>query len=141
MWAGYVVLDAAAVVNFYASYYVHAHAPSLSRVLDFLVDAVLGTFIPALFGIKHPEAALGRQSVVVIACVLAMLALVGYVVYTRPRAGRCVLAFLLIAVISMLAVGIPRLDRYGVAPVGTELYYQQPLQFMFLILVALAWRT
>jgi hypothetical protein len=25
--------------------------------------------------------------------------------------------------------------------VGTELYYQQPLQFMFLILVALAWRT
>jgi hypothetical protein len=105
------------------------------------VDSVLGTFIPALFAVKHPEAGLGREPVVVIACVVAMLALVAYVVYTRPRAGRCVVAFALIAAVTMLAVAIPRLAHYGVRAVGTELYYQQPLQFMFLILVALALRA
>ena len=141
IWAGYVILDAAAVVNFYAFYYLPSPRPSLSRLLDFLVDSLLGTFIPAMFGIKHPDAALGRQPVVVVACVVAMLALVAYLLYTRPQAWRCVVAFALIATISMLAVGIPRLARYGVRPVATELYYQQPLQFMFLILVAFALRA
>jgi hypothetical protein len=141
MWAGYALLDAAALVNFYTWYYQPFTRPSLSRVLDFLVDSILGTFIPALFGIKHPQAALGRQSAVVIACVVVFVALIAYLVYTRPWAGRCVLAFVLIASIDMLAVGIPRVGRYGVGAVGSELYYQQALQFMFLILVALALRA
>jgi hypothetical protein len=141
MWAGYLVLDAAALVNFYTYYYLSFTRPTLSRVLDFLVDSLLGTFIPALFGIKHPQAMLGRQSAVVIACVVAFVALSAYLVYTRPSAGRCVLAFGVIAVVSMLAIGIPRVARYGVFAVATELYYQQALQFMFLILLALALRT
>jgi hypothetical protein len=141
MWAGYLVLDAAALANFYAYYYLPFTRPTLSRVLDFLVDSLLGTFIPALFGIKHPEAALGRQSAVVVGCVIVFVALGAYLVYTRPRAGRCVLAFVAIALVAMLAIGIPRVGRYGVTPVATELYYQQPLQFMFLILAAFALRT
>jgi hypothetical protein len=141
VWVGYLALEVAALINFYSTYYYPPpHHASLGHLLDFLVIAVFGTFIPALFGIKNPQSPLGRDSVVVIGCVVLALALVAYLLYARPRAWRAVLAFALFAPVTMLPVGIPRVADWGVH-IGKELYYQQSLQFMFLILVALAVRS
>jgi len=141
IWAGYLVLDAAALINLYSSYYYPPpHHASIGHLLDFLVVAVFGTFIPAMFGIKNPQSALGHDPVVVVGCVVLGLALVAYFVYTRPRAWRGVLAFALFVPVTMLPVGITRVADWGVH-LGKELYYQQSLQFMFLILVALAVRS
>jgi hypothetical protein len=140
MWLSFLAIDGLAILNFFLWYQVRRPAPSLTHLAQFFVIAVFGTFIPALFGIKNPQSTLGHEPLVVIACVVVALAVVAYFVYTRPRAWRCVLVFLLIAVISMAPVGIARIVGWGVH-IGKELYYQQSLQFMFLILVAFALRT
>lgn len=140
VWLGFLVLELGALFNYYANYYLPLpHAPA-GQVLHFLVIAVFGAFVPALFGIKNPQSSLGQQPLVIIACVLAALALIAYAIYTRPRTWRCLLAFVLIAVTTLLPVGIVRIASWGLH-IGKELYYQQSLQFMFLILVALVLRS
>jgi hypothetical protein len=139
IWACFVVLDLGAAINYYTTYYIAIPHPTVVKLLDFLVTAVFGTFIPALFGIKNPESAPGRELAVIVACVMVLLALTAYLVHKRPRAWRCVLAFAFIALITLLPLGLARVTTGGVH-VGKELYYQQPLQYMFLLLFALALR-
>ena len=139
MWLGLVVLDVAAAVNYYADYYASLPRPTADQMAHFLVIAVFETFVPALLGIKNPEAALGRDAAVIGLCLVAALAVIAYAVYTRPRSSWCLLAFALIALVTMVPVGLARISAWGVG-VGNELYYQQSLQFMLLILVALVLR-
>jgi hypothetical protein len=140
IWLGFLVLDVGAAINYYSAYYIPLPHASVGQTLQYLAIAVFSTFIPALFGIKNPQASLGRQPLVIIACVILFLALTGYLLYTRPRTWRALTAFLLIAVITMVPVAVNRIPVYGVH-FAKELYYEQTLQFMFLILVALALRT
>jgi hypothetical protein len=139
IWTGYVLLDVAALINFYSTYYQSAPHPSLPDLLNFLGIAVFGTFIPALVGIKNPQSALGGHQGVIIACVVVALAAAAYFVYRRPGGWRFALAFVLIALLSLLPLGLARVAHWGVHT-GKELYYQQSLQFMFLVIVALALR-
>lgn len=139
-WAGCLALEAAAAINFYTRYYRPVPHPSLWHLLDFLVISVIGTFIPAMFAIKNPQSALGREPAVIVACAVVMAAIVGCVIYRRPRAWRCALAFALVAVITMVPLALNRAAQWGLHT-GKELYYQQPLQFMFLILAAFAVRA
>ncbi|HVA19029.1 MAG TPA: hypothetical protein VMU55_02520, partial [Solirubrobacteraceae bacterium] len=135
-WTGFLILDAAAVVNYYANYYYPAARPSLSSVASYLEIALFETFIPALVGIKYPVAP-GRHPVVIAAAAIAVGVGVAVTLYLRPRAWRCLLAFVLVFAVTMLPVALTRIHEYGVS-VGHVIYYQQSLQFMFLILAAFA---
>ena len=61
-------------------------------------------------------------------------------IYFRPRAWRCLVAFIVVFLITMLPVGLNRVVYYGLG-VGRVLFYQQAVQFMFFVLAALALST
>ncbi|HEY1778213.1 MAG TPA: hypothetical protein VGG41_18800 [Solirubrobacteraceae bacterium] len=136
VWVGLVVLDAAAIINYYANYYAAAARPSLSSVAHYIEIALFQTFIPALVGIKYP-AHPGRHTTAIVAATLVVVAAVAVTLYLRPRAWRCLLAFALVFLLTMLPVALTRIREFGVS-IGHVIYYQQSLQFMFLILAALA---
>lgn len=131
-WAGYVVLDAAALANYYSFYYHRPAQPSFAQVAHFLQIALLQTFVPALVGVRPTQAPL-----VAVATGLVVLTAVVVTLYLRPRAWRCLAAFVAVFVITMLPVGINKIAGFGVA-IGEVLYYQQSVQFMFLVLAAFA---
>ena len=135
-WTGYVVLAAAALTNYYTYYYHPSARPSLHGVISFLAVALFDTFVPAIVGIKYPVDPGGHPVVIVAAC-LIVAAAIAATVYLRPRAWRCVAAFALVFLITMLPVGIARVGQFGVS-VGHVIYYQESLQFMFLVLAAFA---
>jgi hypothetical protein len=135
-WAGFIVLDAAAIVNYYANYYYTAQRPSLSALASYFEITLFQTFIPALVGIKY-AAAPGRHTVAIVAATIVVAAAVAVTLYLRPRAWRCLLAFALVFVLTMLPVALTRITEFGVS-IGHVIYYQQSLQFMFLIFVAFA---
>ena len=53
-WTGYIVLDVAALINFYSFYYSPTARPSLHAIGSYLLVALFETFVPALVGIKYP---------------------------------------------------------------------------------------
>jgi hypothetical protein len=135
-WTGFLVLDAAAIINYYANYYYAAARPSLSAVASYLEIVLFQTFIPALVGIKYP-ADPARHTAAIVAATIVVGAAVAVTLYLRPRAWRCLLAFALVFLLTMLPVALTRITEFGVS-VGHVIYYQQSLQFMFLIFVAFA---
>jgi hypothetical protein len=130
-WTGYAALDAAALVNYYSYYYRPAVRPSFHAVTHFLEIALVETFVPALLGIAHAQAPAAAVAGTVV------LAAVATTLYLRPRAWRCLAAFIFVFLITMLPLGLNRLAQLG-SKVGQVLYYQQSLQFMFLVLAAFA---
>ena len=64
------------------------------------------------------------------------VAIVAFAVWRRPRTWRCIAVFLGIYLLSMVPLGLERISLFGVG-IGQELYYQQSLQAIFWILVAL----
>jgi hypothetical protein len=135
-WTGFVILDGAAIVNYYANYYYPATRPTLSQILSYLEITVFQTFIPALVGIKYP-ADPGRHPVAIAAAAVVVCGAVAVTLYLRPRAWRCLVAFILVFALTMLPVALTRITEFGVS-IGHVIYYQQSLQFMFLIFAAFA---
>jgi len=133
-WTGYVVLDAAALINYYSYYYRPTASPSAHALVSYLGFALFDTFVPAAVGIAYPAG--GHPVVTAAACIFVAVA-VAVTMYLRPRAWRCLAAFILVFLITMLPVGLARVAVNG-ASVGRVLYYQQSLQFMFLVLAAFA---
>jgi hypothetical protein len=131
-WIGYVALDAAAVVNYYRYYYKPATHPSFSELAHYLAIALFQTFVPALVGVRYTPG-----PGVAVAAGFVVLAAVAVTLYLRPRAWRCLAAFILVFLINMLPVGINKITQTGVA-IGEAVYYQQSAQFMFLVLAAFA---
>ena len=135
-WTGYIVLDVAALINFYSFYYSPTARPSLHAIGSYLLVALFETFVPALVGIKYPANPGSHHAVIVAACLVVGAAIV-VTLYLRPRAWRCLLAFAGVFLITMLPVGLTRVKQFGVS-IGHVVYYQQSVQFMFLILAAFA---
>jgi hypothetical protein len=127
-----VVLDVAALVNYYTFYYRHSVRPPGSAVLHYLDISLFQTFVPALAGVTYLE-----EPVVMVAAGIAVGVAVALTLYLRPRAWRCLVAFILVFFVTMLPVGLNRVAQFG-ASVGHVIYYQQSLQFMFLVLAAFA---
>jgi hypothetical protein len=140
-WLGYGVIAALAIANYYAFYYYSDYAPahghvSLHALGAFAATALVDTFVPALAGIKYAVAPNAHPAAVA-ATAAALVAAVAVTAWLRPRAWRCVLVFALVFLVTMLPVGLARVGHYG-ATDGHVLYYQQSLQFMFLVLAAFA---
>jgi hypothetical protein len=138
-WAGYLVLAMLAVVNYYVSYYRAGNSrghTSLHAFGAFVVTALVDTFIPALAGIKYAVAPTAHVAAVTAATVVFVIA-VGVTVWLRPRAWRCVLAFALVFLLTMAPAGLTKVGEFGPST-GHVLYYQQSVQFMFLVLAAFA---
>ena len=135
-WTGFVLLDVAALINYYSFYYYPAVRPSLHALLSYLSGALFETFVPAVVGIKYAVNPGGHPVVIAVACVVVGAA-IAVTLYLRPRAWRCLAAFVLVFLLTMLPVGLTRVARYGVS-VAHVIYYQQSLQFMFLVLAAFA---
>jgi hypothetical protein len=136
-WCGYALLALVALANYYAYYYVSPWGrPSLDALGRFLAVALLDTFIPALLGVKYPVAPGAHVTAIAVAAVL-MAAAIGLTLYLRPRAWRCLVAFVVVFLVTMVPVGFNRIVQQGVGT-GHVLYYQQSLQFMFLVLAAFA---
>ncbi len=133
-WIGYCTLDLLALINYFASYYHRMPRPSLGQVFHFVEVSLLETFTPALLGLKRVPTSSTAASV---AAGLVFCALLALTLYFRPRAWRCLLAALLVFLITMIPLGLNRIRLFGV-DVGAELYYQQSAQFMFLILAGFA---
>ena len=131
-WAGYMVLDAAAVANYYRFYYHPVAHPSLPKLVHYLAIALFQTFVPALVGVKYSQ-----TPGVAVAAGLAVLSAVAVTLYLRPRAWRCLMGFILAFLITMLPIGLNKISQFGVS-IGRVIYYQQSLQFMFLVLAAFA---
>jgi hypothetical protein len=131
-WTAYLALDAAALVNYYRSYYHAAVSPSVQAVAHYLEIALVQTFLPGLLGIKNSPAPL-----VVAAVGIVVVAAVAVTLYLRPRAWHCLAAFILVFLVTMLPLGLNKIVRFGVT-IGDVYYYQQALQFMFLVLAAFA---
>ena len=131
-WAGYAALDAAAVVNYYRFYYKPVPQPPFSEVAHYLEIALFQTFIPALVGVKYSQ-----TPWVAVAAGIVVLTAVAVTLYLRPRAWRCLVAFILVFLITMLPVGLNKIGQFGVS-FGQGIYYQQSAQFMFLVLAAFA---
>lgn len=137
LWLGLVVLEAAALINYYTGYYVSMARPTLGQTLHYLAIALPETFVPALAGINNPDYALGRSPAVIVISCLVFAGLVTYVIYTRQLGLRCFVAFLVAAVATMVPVGINRIMLFGIG-IGHELYYEQAVQYMFFVFAALA---
>ncbi|MGH2850054.1 MAG: hypothetical protein ACRDLP_05500 [Solirubrobacteraceae bacterium] len=140
-WIGYGVIAALAIANYYAFYYSTDFAPthgnvSLHALGAFGVNALVNTFVPALAGIKYAVAPDSHPAVAA-ATAAALVAAAGVTAWLRPRAWRCVGVFALVFLVTMLPVGLARVGHYG-ATDGNVLYYQQSIQFMFLVLAAFA---
>jgi len=131
-WAGYLVLCAAAVLNYYSFYYGPVAKPSLPKLAHYLVIALFQTFVPALVGVKNSPV-----PGVAVAAGIAVLAAVAVTLYLRPRAWRCLAGFILVFLVTMVPIGLNKVVHFGVA-IGQVLYYQQSVQFMFLVLAAFA---
>ena len=136
-WAGFAALEAAGLWNFYTYYYMSLPKPTAGQMFHYLWMALVQSFVPALFGVKYPESGPGGQPAVIVLCALLAVVLVFVALRTRPRAWRCLAAFVLVFAVTMAPVGLNRVGREGVS-IGHELYYEQSLQFMFLLLAALA---
>ena len=135
-WTGYVLLDVAALINYYTFYYYPAVRPSPHALVSYMTDALFDTFVPAVVGIKYATDPGGHPVVIAAACIVVGAA-VAVTLYLRPRAWRCLVAFAVVFLITMLPVGLTRVARFGVS-IGYVIYYQQSLQFMFLVLAAFA---
>ncbi len=135
-WLGFLVLDAAALYNYYTYYYYPAVRPSLGELLHYCAIALFQAFIPALAGVQYPEGSAGHSLTFALAA-LVLGGLVTVTLYLRPRAWRCLLGLAAVFLITMLPVGLNRIAQFGVAA-GRVLYYQQSLQFMTLVLAAFA---
>jgi len=131
-WAGYVALDAAAVVNYYRFYYHAVTHPSLSELANYLVIALWRTFVPALVGVNYSQA-----TGAAVAAGIPVLAAVAVTLYLRPRAWRCLVGFILAFLITMVPIGLNKISAFGEI-IGRVLYYQQSVQFVFLVLAAFA---
>jgi hypothetical protein len=134
-WVAFGVLDAAAIVNYYANYYVSSPKPGLSQLFHFTEIALVQAFTPALFGVARQPT---PGTLAVLATGLCLCAIAAATLYCRPRAWRCLLVAFLALLLSLLPLGLNRIQVFGVY-VGAELYYQQSAQFIFLVLVAFAW--
>jgi uncharacterized protein YhhL (DUF1145 family) len=135
-WLGYGVLEILALYNYYEYYYQSVAKPALHEVAHYLWIALVETFVPAVVGID-PEAPLSTHAGAVAAAVVVVGAAVLLTLYLRPRAWRCLLAFAVIFPLTMLPVGLNRIGQFGVG-IGSEIRYQQSVQFMFMVLVAFA---
>jgi hypothetical protein len=136
-WIGYGVIEAGALANYFHRYYFASPRPSTGKFFHFLEISLFQAFIPALVGIVDPQSALGRSAVVTVVVALLAIAAVAVILYVRPRAWRCLAAFAAVFLVTMAPLGLNRIGLFGVG-VGYELYYQQSLQLMFLVLVAFA---
>lgn len=136
-WIAMALLEGLGLYNYYAHYYGSMPRPTPGQMLRYLELALIDGFVPAVMGIKDPQAAISHHSVVIGGCLLVIAATAGLWIYLRPRAWRCVAAFFVVFVITMAPIGFARIGIWGVGA-GQELYYQQSLQFMFLVLAALA---
>jgi hypothetical protein len=137
IWLGYIVIDLLQIINFLTNYYQKVPKPTLGQDLHFLVLTAFNSFIPALVGYqRYPEPE--SPGALTLAWVLTVffLALVAAVV-VRPRAWRCLVVLVVSFVVSMLPLAFNRLVAGGVG-VGEELFYQQQIEFVFVILTAFA---
>jgi hypothetical protein len=105
-------------------------------VARYLEIALVQTFVPALVGIKYPVAP-GSHTFAIVAAAVVVGAAIAVTLCLRPRAWRCLAAFILVFLVTMLPVALTRIREFGVG-VGHVIYYQQSLQFMFLVLAAFA---
>ena len=133
-WAGYGVLELAAIINYYTNYYMKMPQPSPGQLVHFLEISLVQVFVPGLLGVARAPT---PDTAAVLAASLVFCALVGVTLYLRPRAWRCLAAALLAFLISMVPLGLNRIHLFGVY-IGAELYYQQSAQFMFLVLAGFA---
>jgi hypothetical protein len=137
-WLSYGALGGLAFINYYVRYYAPVAHPQAIDLARFLKIALIETFVPALMGIRTSYVA-PQPLVVGVAWLVAVMA-VAITLYLRPRAWRCLPAFIIIFLITMTPVGLNRISSFGLS-VGAELYYQQSVQYMFLVLAALALST
>jgi hypothetical protein len=136
-WLGYGTLTLLALYNYFEYYYFKSARPSLGQLIHYVKFALVDAFVPSLVGIKDPQAALSNHAVVIVAAWLVVGGAVALTLYMRPRAWRCLAAFAVVFAITMVPVGLNRIRQFGVG-IGHELYYEQSLQCMFLVLAALA---
>jgi hypothetical protein len=138
-WLAYGALEILALYNYYEYYYQKVAKPTLDQLTHYLWIAFVETFVPAIIGID-PEAPLRKHAVVIAAAVIVVGLAVALTLYFRPRAWRCLLAFVVLFPVTMLPVGLNRIGQFGVG-VAAEVRYQQAVQFMFMVLAAFALST
>ncbi len=136
-WFGYGALELVALYNYFENYYFKSPHPSLGQLARYLKFALVDALVPALVGIKDPQAPLSSHAYVIVAAWLVVGGAVALTLYLRPRTWRCFAAFTVVFAITMVPVGLNRIKQFGVG-IGHELYYEQSLQCMFLVLAALA---
>ncbi len=136
IWLSYGMLDAVAFIHYINYYYYPAVRPGAGQLLHYLEIALVEGFVPALAGVKSPQGLLSGYAAVIFANLLVIAGVV-VTLYLRPRAWRCVAAFVLVFFVTMTPVGLNRIHQWGVG-IGAELNYQQSLHYMFLVLVAFA---
>jgi hypothetical protein len=138
-WLSYGVLEVLALYNYYEYYYQKVAKPTLDQLAHYLWIALVETFVPAIVGID-PEAPLRTHAVIIAVAVILVSGAIALTLYLRPRSWRCLVAFLLIFPATMLPVGLNRIDQFGVS-IGSEVRYQQSVQFMFMVLAVFALST
>jgi hypothetical protein len=136
-WLAFALLDLAALLNFLTFYYHSIPRPGKGQILHFLEITLFETFIPALLGLKNPEAILGRQAVVVVACLAIAAGVLAASLVLRPNAWRCWFVFVAVFLLNAVTFALNRVALYGVRA-GYELYYQQSMHFMCLLLAGMA---
>jgi hypothetical protein len=109
----------------------------LVQLTRFLEMGLLESFVPALVGLKDPQLRVTDHLGVVLVVDAIVVAAAALGVWRRPRAGRCVAVFLIVYLVTMVPLGLNRISLFGVG-IAQDLYYQQSVQFMFWVLVALS---
>jgi hypothetical protein len=138
LWLVYVVMDIAALVNYYSFYYYRkTKHPPFGALMHFMEIALFQTFMPGVVGIQYAKASFGSHLFANLAAIAVVVAAVAVTCYLRPRAWRCLLAFAIVFLVTMLPVGLNRIVHYGLRD-AYVLYYQQAVQLMFLVLAAFA---
>jgi hypothetical protein len=138
IWALYAIPVATYLIVYRTRSYTQPwQASSLDSVIDYLRIAWLDGFVPALFGVRvTAHSVVSIHTGAVIACQLALIALVAFSIARRPWAWRA-WAFLGIAFVLNALIVLPRLKVLG-PEIGYALRYDTELAFLFPIALACA---
>lgn len=135
-WLALGVLELAALANFVTSYYFAEPRPTVRYWLHYMEVASIEAFVPGVLGIRNRDGPFGGHVTVALAAVVVAGAC-ALLLYLRPRAWRCLVAFCVAFAATMGPIGLNRVVLFGL-PYAADLQYQQTVALMWFVLLAFA---
>jgi hypothetical protein len=131
VWGGVIAIGMAAAVNYRLNYYDEIARPGLGDMVHATARSLVRTLVPTLLGFHDPRTDWFSTLSLVVG-VVALAALVGWLLLTREQAWRGLVFAAAGWLLPTLALVLNRVGLYGVAVVDNAIYFHLPTA-LFLI--------